>query len=41
MSKMWKYFFGVSKVVVNKKNERNACDSKEYKKARTRKFSTK
>lgn len=41
MSKMWKYFFGVSKVVVNNKNERNACGTKEYEKARTRKFSTK
>jgi len=29
MSKMWKDIFGVSKVVVNKKNERNACDMKE------------
>ena len=41
MSKMWKEFFGVSKVVVNKKNKRNACDMKEYEKARTTKFFTK
>lgn len=38
---MWKDFFGVSKVVVNKKNKRNACDMKEYEKARTTKFFTK
>ena len=41
MPKIWKDIFGVSKFVVNKKNERNACDMKECKKARTVKFSTK
>ena len=41
---MWKYISGVPKVVEEEKKEKTlkaACDSKEYKKNRTRKFSAK
>ena len=41
---MWKYIFGVPIVVEEEKKEKNpkaACDSKEYEKHRTRKFSAK
>ena len=41
---MWKYISGVSKVVDEKEKEnapKAACDTKDYEKTRTRKFSTK
>ena len=41
---MWKYISGVPKVVEEEKKEKNpkaACDSKEYDKNGTRKFSAK
>ena len=41
---MWKYISGVLKVVEEEKQEKNPraiCDSKEYEKNRTRKFSAK
>ena len=41
LTKIWKYIFGVPKVVEEEKKEKNlkaACYSKEYEKNRTRKF---